>query len=309
MHKRWNISILVIFVLLASSLLGVLSMNFVQQMMKQSAVVNSYYKAYYLSKAWIELWLAAIKYRGVWFEYTVNTGSAIVRDNFFSGFTYSLSTTISGTAPLLSKKFWLGSGCENYPYTLTGGESIILPLFRDKTPWTMASVFTTGMVLENLANLFKNNQIKITTEFDWDATFGILILSGEELSQNGMFFHTWTLKWLPAFKDQFEAYLRTIDPTQYPLESQLKSDYEKPWLIDKGFKMFLLVSNSSPTPQSFCVKIDPPDTVVSWQLDVLPTDAFFIQSQASFGDQRVALDASYVQPIPGFLFTTYSSNQ
>ncbi|MEI7919292.1 MAG: hypothetical protein WCH65_03680 [bacterium] len=42
---------MVIFVLLASSLLGILSMSFVQQMMQQSTVVNSYYKAYYLSKA------------------------------------------------------------------------------------------------------------------------------------------------------------------------------------------------------------------------------------------------------------------
>ena len=51
MKKSGNISILVIFVLLASSLLGILSMNFVQQMMQQSTIVNSYYKTYYLSKA------------------------------------------------------------------------------------------------------------------------------------------------------------------------------------------------------------------------------------------------------------------
>lgn len=49
--KSGNISILVIFVLLASSLLGILSMNYVQQMMKQSSAVQSYYKSYYLAKA------------------------------------------------------------------------------------------------------------------------------------------------------------------------------------------------------------------------------------------------------------------
>ena len=130
MKKKWNISILVIFVLLASSLLGILSMNFVQQMMKQSAVVNSYYKAYYLSKAWIELWLTAIRHRGIWFDYTMNTGDKIVIDNFFSGFAYSLSANISGTASSLSKKFRQSSGCE-YPYVLTGGDSLIVPLFRE----------------------------------------------------------------------------------------------------------------------------------------------------------------------------------
>jgi len=307
MHKRGNISILVIFVLLASSLLGILSMNFVQQMMKQSAVVNSYYKSYYLSKAWVELWLATIKHRGIGFEYSVNTWDKIVRENFFSGFNYSLSTTISGTASLLSKKFWQGSGCEDFPYVLSGGESLILPLFRDKTPWTMADLFTTGIVLENVANIFKNNQIQFTTEFDWEATFWILILSGENLSQNGLFFKKWTLKWLSTFKDEFETYLQTIDSMQYPLESQLKNEYHKPWLINNGFKMFLLVSNSSNTSESFCVKINPADPVIPWQIDILPTDAFFIQSQASFGNQNAVLDASYTQPVPGFLFNTYST--
>jgi hypothetical protein len=50
-RKSGNVSILVIFVLLASSLLGILSMNFVKQMMEQSAVVTAYYKSYYLAKA------------------------------------------------------------------------------------------------------------------------------------------------------------------------------------------------------------------------------------------------------------------
>ena len=71
--KSGNISILVIFILLASSLLGILSMNFVQQMMKQSAVIHSYYKAYYLSKAGIELGLTQIKHRGIGFNYTITT--------------------------------------------------------------------------------------------------------------------------------------------------------------------------------------------------------------------------------------------
>jgi len=70
--KSGNISILVIFVLLASSLLGILSMNFVQQMMKQSAVVHNYYKAYYLSKAGLEISLAQVASRDIGFEYIIS---------------------------------------------------------------------------------------------------------------------------------------------------------------------------------------------------------------------------------------------
>ena len=272
--------------------------------MKQSAVVTSYYKAYYLSKAGIEFWLSAIKHRGIGFEYAVNTGDALVRDNFSFEQKYSISLAISGNASLLSQKFRQWSGCE-VPYTLSGGESFVIPLFRDKYVWWVAWLFDSKKEYENLASLFKNDQIEFISEFGWDVTFGVLILSGEELSQNGIFFKKWTLKWLPTFKTEFETYLATIDPSMYPLESQLKNDYEKPWLIDNGFKMYLLVSNSTAAPESFCVSVHASESVP--ERVILPTDTFFLQSQASFADQIVALDASYAQPIPGFLFTTYSS--
>lgn len=310
MQKRWNISILVIFVLLASSLLGVLSMTFVQQMMRQSAVVNSYYKAYYLSKGWIELGLVTIKHRDVGFEYVVNTWDAIVIDNFSTGSNYSFSMNISGTAPLLSKKFRQGSGCES-PYVLTGGESFVVPLFKDNSSWPIAKMLGTWRDYKNLADIFKNSDQKmdfVLSGFAWDVTFGILILSGDELSPNGIFFQTWTLAqwWLSSFRDAFQRYLATIDPTLYPTESQLKDNYDQSWLIDHWFKMYLLISNTSPSETSFCIAVKTLSDEPLWYVDVLPTDTFFIQSQASYGNQKVALDASYAQPIPGFLFSTYS---
>jgi len=65
-----------------------------------------------------------------------------------------------------------------------------------------------------------------------------------------------------------------------------------------------MISNTAQIQQSFCLQ-----TIAS-QLEVipnLPTDIFFLQSQASFGNQHVVLDASYAQPIPSFLFNTYNS--
>ena len=71
--------------------------------------------------------------------------------------------------------------------------------------------------------------------------------------------------------------------------------------------MYFMVSNSGDTPQSFCVSVDQPIPPIPWHPDILSTDSFFLQSQALYGDQKVALDASYAQPIPGFLFNTYDS--
>jgi len=89
------------------------------------------------------------------------------------------------------------------------------------------------------------------------------------------------------------------------LDAQLKNNYDKSRLIENGYKIYLLISNTSSAEEQFCVSV-----VQSQQTPtvyVLPTDSFFISSQASYDYQYVALDASYAQPIPGFLFSTYSS--
>ena len=66
-----------------------------------------------------------------------------------------------------------------------------------------------------------------------------------------------------------------------------------------------MISNSTSSEKKFCIQTTQANALTV--ATILPTDTFFIQSQASFGDQRVGLDASYAQPIPGFLFGAYSS--
>lgn len=297
--KKGNISILVIFVLLASSLLGILAMNFVQQMMKQSAVVNAYYKTYYISKAWIELWLTQIQHRGIWFNYSVFTGDAIVLNNLLCQPNCSLSTTLSGTAWFLSQKFRQGSTCQS-PYVLSGGESLIIPLFKDMYAWSVSGTFSPVIDYQNLADIFKNDDIQINNiSSPAEVTFWLIILSGQELYENGVFFKTWLLTTLSlsVFIAAFESYMSQLDPvfTNYYWSSQL---------IQHGFKIYLMISNTAPVEQSLCLQ-----TTSTPLPTVLPTDSFFLQSQASYNNQKVALDASYEQPIPNFLLSTYSAYQ
>ena len=303
-HKRsWNISILVIFVLLASSLLGILSMNFVQQMIQQSARVFSYYKAYYIAKSWIELWLTQVATHDVGFQYLLTTGHRLIDENFVYGDTYDLAYSISGMAPLLSQNFWQSSGCTT-PYRIAGGESMIIPLFRDASAWSLVDIFTQRSY-QNLASLFKNKQISFVSEHGWDVVYGMLILSWDQLATNGVFFRKWTLLWwLSDFVDDFDEYLSTIDPFLYPIESQLKQRYDTSWLIDNGFTLYLMISNPSQSALSFCVNIQ--QSSQRPEVSVLPTASYFLQSIGSYDGQIVALDALYAQPIPGFLFSTYT---
>jgi alanine-alpha-ketoisovalerate/valine-pyruvate aminotransferase len=89
------------------------------------------------------------------------------------------------------------------------------------------------------------------------------------------------------------------------LESRLAQTYDTSRLIDNNFKMYLLISNDTNQEETFCLSVQQPQQT-SEHL-VLPTDTFLIQSQATYANQQVVLDASYAQPIPGFLFSTYTS--
>lgn len=71
--------------------------------------------------------------------------------------------------------------------------------------------------------------------------------------------------------------------------------------------MYLMISNASDDMESFCIDIAQPKPPIMNKNSVLPTDVFFLQSQASYGNQTVVLDVLYAQPIPGFLFSTYTS--
>ena len=88
------------------------------------------------------------------------------------------------------------------------------------------------------------------------------------------------------------------------IDSYFTNYYGSSQLIANGFKIYFMISNTAPVDQSFCLQ------TISNALEVpavLPTEAFFIQSQSSYGNQNVSLNASYAQPIPDFLFNTYSS--
>lgn len=301
--RSWNISILVIFVLLASSLLGILSMNFVQQMIQQSTRVFAYYKAYYVAKSWIELWLAQVATHDVGFQYIMTTGHRLIQENFVYGDGYDLTYVLSGTAVVLSQNFWQDSGC-TAPYRIAGGESMIVPLFRDASAGSMKDIFG-PRVYQNLASLFSNKNIEIVSEYGGDVVYGILILSWDQLATNGVFFRKWTLLWgLSDFTDDFDEYLSTIDPILYPVESQLKQRYDTSWLIDNGFVLYLMISNPTQSAQSFCLRVQ--QSVQRPEQAVLPTASYFLQSIGTYDGQKVALDALYAQPIPSFLFTTYT---
>ena len=81
MKKRGNISLLVLFVLLTCSLLGLLTVHFLRNMSAQYDQVLSYYKGYYLAQAGVETAITQLQHRGLGFSETINSGNALIHQN------------------------------------------------------------------------------------------------------------------------------------------------------------------------------------------------------------------------------------
>lgn len=66
--KKWNISIIVIFILALISLMSLLSASYIREIISSSWQLQDYYRAHYLAKAWVETNLIAVNEHGIWFE-------------------------------------------------------------------------------------------------------------------------------------------------------------------------------------------------------------------------------------------------
>ncbi len=281
MKPKWNISILVIFVLLASSLLGVLAMNFVQSMMKQSATVYNYYQSYYLAKAWVELSLAELGHRGIGFEQTFSDAS-FLSGNFLCAGRCSLTVGLSWTATNLSQQFWTDNTCQS-PFVLSGWQSLIIPLFKDNFVGSLADGFTKPITYTNLYGALAAAEIQ-TTDLS-QVTFGMVVLSGDDLAGNGIFFQTGNIKeGLTNFLTSFDSYFSSL-AVLTDISNQEISPY----------RFLFMISNSSWEQISFCL---------AWP-QALPTQQYYIQSQGTYDHQTLGLEAVYKQPIPDFLLNGY----
>ena len=130
--KKGNISILVIFVLLASGVIGVLTMHFVRQMLYYNGAVNTHYKSYYMARAGLELSLTQVQHRGVGFEYQVKPEDAIITENFTCSPQCNVETEIFSQSAYHNTNPRVSTGCsEGNSFVLAPGDSLVLPLFVD----------------------------------------------------------------------------------------------------------------------------------------------------------------------------------
>ena len=290
-NPKWNISILVIFVLLASSLIGILTMNFVKQMVSYTNDMNSYNKSYYYAKAGLELALVEINNAGIWFANHIWSGDDIFVDNF-SCSTCNFDVDIQGKTQYLSEKFWLNTGCsDENAFVLSGWESIALPLFVQKNIISNNDLFSSWISYDNqLLKYIGDIRFENTQDFVWEFNLGLIVLLDNVVQRDLLF-------------------VKSLDWSRDMIENYFESYFGYYWdeaLDNEEYLAYLLITNVEDDLASFCLSIN--DLNVGW-LDkdmYLSTTKFFVSSIAGFLHKTVGLTAIYGQPIPWFLLNTYA---
>lgn len=294
--KKGNISIFVIFVLLASSLLWLLTLIFVQKLLRYQSVAIGYYQSYYTAKAWIETALALDKIRGVGFNYTIP--QSLVTDNFACGASCAINTTITARASFVQDQYRLADSCSTW-FILESWQIKTVPLFYDNGTGAVAALFTDPVQYTSLIGRVDDIDMSISSHIFGllvdRVAIGMLTLSWTELVTDGSFIQEYTSMPLSSvlnlFWDDYNAYVQ--------LTQWAGIDLYSPW-----YQSYLMIANTSENnPLQLCVSMNPSMYASD---DALGQEIVFINSMGSFAGYRVGLQAVLDNSIPQYLLQTYS---
>ena len=135
---RWNVTILALFILLASALTWVLVALYMKNFIRYSDEISSYEKTSYLAKAGTELWLAIVGSREVWVVYSIASWNDLMSWNFECPYPLN-DEWLCPQQPRFSLEInGLGSGYKNCDLnwesvTIKAWLSAIIPLFWDNS--------------------------------------------------------------------------------------------------------------------------------------------------------------------------------
>ena len=168
---KGNVSLLVILILLASSVIALLSISQIQHLITYWNMTYNYFRAFYLAKAWTELGLTEVYYREAWFENTINSWDAIVSWNFTganSGFNTYFTMNISWNFQHLTNDVRYTNECDvGNRITLWAWEWIMLSLFKDVTTGCTNTILTGYSNIKKMGNDVIQNIEMENTEWSW----------------------------------------------------------------------------------------------------------------------------------------------
>lgn len=211
-NPRGNIILLALFVLFASSLIGLLISMMMRGFLRYSEDIASYQKASYLAKAGAEVWFLLTNTTKANFDYTLGKEGKEDKENILKNFTCKRGKEENWICPDFNLNLeitWLWNSLNNCSkdnrITLSWGQSIIIPAFYAngiKLWWNWSLEQVALPTIELSGNTLK----KTIATYDQNSTLTLEEWKeNEKLNTNSYFIlsNTWqaTIQICPSWKN------------------------------------------------------------------------------------------------------------
>lgn len=199
-NPRGNIILLALFVLFASSLIGLLISMMMRGFLRYSEDIASYQKASYLAKAGAEVWFLLTNTTKANFDYTLGKEDKENKENILKNFTCKRGKEENWICPDFNLNLeitWLWNSLNNCsndnPITLNWGQSIIIPAFYANGiklwwNWSLEQIPIPTIKWDS------NNLKKTIATYDQNNTLTLKEWEGEKTSNTNSYFilsNTW----------------------------------------------------------------------------------------------------------------------
>lgn len=282
---KGNVSLLVILILLASSVIALLSINQIQHLLTYGNMTFNYFRSFYLAKAWTELWLTEVYYREAWFDNSIESWDTIVVWNLLPEYTWFnpyFTMEIKSTFNPITND--IREGCnENNKIHLEAWDWIMLSLFRDNSAqlWTKWIISDTIQVEALPDNYVTSIEISDINDNDALFTFWIFSFSGEP---NG---NDFSMTNISVENLKHASYLKTFLSNHLPTNAK---------------RRYLTIKNSWNKPVEFCIKNTSSSN--KW----IPYSDSLINVRANYWDMEVWLQTIVKKDTPAWSLNVLDKN-
>lgn len=282
--KQWNISLIMLFVLVIGSIIGLISTWYIQDMISSSGQIREFYNSYYITKWWLELGVLAVQKYDYGFEDNITGGNAIIANNLRCAQKKHCNLNITIQSRIkditIDNTYWAINTCSTFtqnPFTLSQGQSLILPLFADERSLKKSA--------ESYLNILPQYETTISSA-NLNSTIGIGIVlwsrnqtKYDEIDQKPKLFIT-----------------GTIDYTNINnlLTNTLKPHFQDT-ITDSNDFNYLTITNMDENPFNFCLNIK---NSFVW-------DSSIVHSIGTFWNTNLWFQADVKKPLLEYIIRPY----
>lgn len=317
--KEWNISLIMLFVLAIGSLIGLMSTNFIQDMISSTASLRDFYQSYYITKGWIELGILAVNRYDYGFEDTLTWSEDIIKNNLHCKKNCNLWLTItSRIKPQSNETITFGTtpepmtnGCSLFSENkiiLSGWSSYILPLFADQRKLGIQSQWLKNLFDSNdyTLNIISENRSNNSSDPIW---IGIALWSWfkhDYENQSGFkqsLYSTGIINGSSSSDFNLNHFLYYTDgianTTLQPEQSIAKSFWRSEKLLEKENFNYIFITNIWTQPYAFCLQAEA-------NTDGYTLDNTIVTSIWSYWTTTIGLQANIKKPLADYIINSYS---